>query len=200
MTLSIKKLLYTSSNKFLFEINFLFWFLLKLFFAIYYHINIFYIFVGFMAWSFWEYTYHCFIMHGLKNTIYYYKLHGYHHQFPNKISHIPIFQYIIVSIIIFLLSFIHPEMIFSYSIGHLCGLYCFEKMHYIIHNDKTKNKIYTQYHLYHHINPKMAFCFTTPCFDIICNTFPNDTFSYNLIALLPIPYIGFYGLQKINKI
>jgi hypothetical protein len=123
------KFLYTSSNIKLFYRNFLFWFLLKSFIASYYGINIYFVLCGFLCWSFWEYMYHRFAMHGLKNTIYYYKMHGFHHTYPNKPSHIPIFQYMIVSPVFFILSyFIHPAFVFSYSIGHLCGLYCFEKM------------------------------------------------------------------------
>ena len=197
-TLNIRKILYTSSDNVLFQVNFTFWFLIKLYFAFYYGIDIFYVITGFICWPFWEYTYHRFIMHGLKNTEYYYKLHGYHHQFPNKLSYIPVFQYILVSPLFFIVSYyLNASYVFSYSVGHLSGLYCFEKMHYIIHNDLDKNKIYTKYHLYHHKKPNTTFCFTTPCFDIICNTFPNDTFSYNIVALLPSPYIGFLGITKI---
>ena len=198
-SISFRKSLYTSSDKFVFQLNFLFWFFLKLYFAFYYGIDIFYIMYGFMCWPFWEYTYHRYIMHGLKNTKYYYKLHGYHHQFPNKLAHIPVFQYILVSPLFFAASYyINPSSVFSYSVGHLSGLYCFEQMHYIIHNDIKKTYIYTKYHLYHHHNPGLAFCFTTPCFDILFDTFPKDKFSYNLIALLPVPYIGFFGIKKYN--
>jgi hypothetical protein len=136
-------------------------------------------------------------MHGLKKTIYYYKMHGYHHTYPNKPSHIPIFQYIIVSPIFFILSYyINPSFIFSYSIGHLSGLFCFEKMHHSIHNDLKIEKIYSKYHMYHHKNSNKAFCFTSPCFDILCGTFPNNKFSYNIIGILPIPYISFYGVSE----
>jgi hypothetical protein len=196
-TINIRKILYTSSDKKLFQINFMFWFSIKLYFAIYYGIDIFYVMYGLLLWSFWEYTYHRYMMHGLKNTEYYHKLHGYHHQYPNKLSHIPVFQYILISPLFFIASYyLNPSAVFSYSVGHLSGLYCFEKIHYIIHSDLDKKYIYTKYHLCHHTNPTTAFCFTTPCFDIICNTFPNDKFSYNMIALLPIPYIGFYGVIK----
>jgi len=191
------KFLYTSSNIKLFYRNFLFWFLLKSFIASYYGINIYFVLCGFLCWSFWEYMYHRFAMHGLKNTIYYYKMHGFHHTYPNKPSHIPIFQYMIVSPVFFILSyFIHPAFVFSYSIGHLCGLYCFEKMHYYIHNDANIEQIYSKYHMYHHKNSNKAFCFTSPCFDILCGTFPKNHFSYNSIAILPIPYISFFGIKE----
>ena len=191
------KFLYTSSNMQLFHINFIFWFLLKLFFALYYGINLYFILYGFLFWSFWEYTYHRFAMHGLKNTIYYYKMHGYHHTYPNKPSHIPIFQYIIVSPVFFILSYyINPSIIFSYSIGHLSGLFCFEKMHHVIHNDLNTEQIYSKYHMYHHKNSNKAFCFTSPCFDILFGTFPYDKFSYNIIGILPVPYISFFGISE----
>ena len=191
------KFLYTSSNKNLFYTNFIFWYLLKLGFSLYYGINLYYILYGFLFWSFWEYAYHRFAMHGLKNTIYYYKMHGYHHNYPNKPSNIPIFQYIIVSPVFYILSYyINPSFIFSYSIGHLSGLFCFEKMHYYIHNDLNVEKIYSKYHMYHHKNSNKAFCFTSPCFDILCGTFPNDKFRYNIIGILPIPYISFFGIYE----
>jgi len=199
MDMDINKILYTSSNNYLFEINFVFWFFIKFCFALYYGINIMYVMYGFLCWSFWEYSYHRFIMHGLKNTKYYYTLHGYHHAYPNKLSHIPIFQYILVSPVFYIVSyFINPSIVFSYSIGHLLGLYCFEKMHYNIHSTRDENKIFIEYHLYHHLYPNKAFCFTSPCFDILCNTFPTNKFTYNIIALLPIPYIGFLGVNKIK--
>jgi len=194
---TIKYFMYTSNNIHLFYKNFIFWFLLKCFLSLYYGINLYFILYGFLFWSFWEYTYHRFAMHGLKNTIYYYKMHGYHHVYPNKASHIPIFQYIIVSPIFFILSYyVNPSFVYSYSIGHLSGLYCFEKMHYFIHNDLNMEKIYSKYHMYHHKNSNKAFCFTSPCFDILCGTFPHDKFTYNIIGILPIPYISFFGISE----
>ena len=193
----IKYIMYTSSNINLFHINFIFWFLLYCSFALYYGINIYFILYGFLFWSFWEYTYHRYAMHGLKNTIYYYKMHGYHHAYPQKPSSIPVFQYIIVSPIFFILSYyINPSFVFSYSIGHLSGLFCFEKMHYFIHNDLNVEQIYSKYHMYHHKNSNKAFCFTSPCFDILCGTFPYHNFSYNIIGILPIPYISFFGISE----
>jgi hypothetical protein len=195
------KFLYTSSDVNLFNRNFIFWFLLKSSFALYYGINLYFVLYGFLFWSFWEYMYHRFAMHGLKNTIYYYKMHGYHHTYPKKTSHIPIFQYIIVAPVFFILSFyINPVFVFSYSIGHLSGLYCFEKMHYFIHNDTNIEQIYSKYHMYHHKNSNKAFCFTSPCFDILCGTFPNNKFSYNIIGVLPIPYISFFGISEKQNI
>ena len=197
---SLKKIVYTSNNNFLFETNFACWFLLKLFLAGYYGFYLRYIMLGFMGWSFWEYTYHRFIMHGLKNTEYYFQLHGYHHKFPKKLSHIPIFQYILVSPVFFVAAYYgEPGAVFSYSVGHLSGLYCFEKMHWFIHQDENQTQIYTQYHQCHHTNPNVAFCFTTPCVDILCHTFPANKFSYGALALLPIPYVGFFGVRRLYQ-
>jgi hypothetical protein len=193
--LNLDKILYKSNNETLFKMNFAFWFSIKLFFAFYYGMNIFCLIYGLLGWSFWEYTYHRFIMHGLKNTKYYYRLHGFHHQYPNKPSHIPMIQYITVSSVIYTISYINASVVFSYSVGHLIGFYLFENMHYNIHNGTDKNKVYIKYHLYHHQQPDTSFCFTTPCFDIIFGTFPYKRFSYNVYAFLPIPYIGFYGVQ-----
>ena len=189
--------IFTSSNMQIFYINYSLWFLTSFFFSIYYQLNIYFVLCGFLFWSFWEYIYHRSIMHGLKNTIYYYKMHGHHHMYPSKPSYIPVFQYIIVFPMFFMSSYIiEPSFVFSYLLGHMCGLYCFESMHYFIHNDINKEKIYTKYHFYHHSHSQKAFCFTSPCFDILCGTFPNDIFNYNFIALLPIPYISFYGVSE----
>jgi hypothetical protein len=189
----INYILYTSSNTDLFNLNFYIWFLIKLTASIYYGFNMNYVIYGYMLWSFWEYAYHRFIMHGLKNTIYYHKLHGYHHLHPSKPSHIPIFQYIIVSPVFFMLSsYFNPSYVFSYAIGHLCGLYCFEKMHYLIHTDVNEVRIYTKYHLYHHKYSSLAYCFTTPCFDILCGTFP-DKFTYNLLYVFNFKYLIFFN-------
>lgn len=188
---------YTSSNTNIFYYNFSFWFVIKLMFSLYYGINFYLILTGFSCWSLWEYIYHRFAMHGLKNTAYYKKLHGNHHLNPLKTAHIPVFQYILVAPVFFISSyFMNASYVYSYSVGHLCGLYCFEIMHFVIHNDKNREKIYTKYHLYHHKYPHMAYCFTTPCFDIMFSTFPDNNFSYNILGMLPIPYISFYGIKE----
>ena len=193
---SISYLIFTSTNMQIFYINYFCWFALKFALSLYYGINLYFILYGFLLWSFWEYIYHRIAMHGLKDSIYYYKMHGHHHVYPSKPSHIPVFQYMIVSPLFFISSYyINPSLVFSYSVGHLFGLFCFEKMHSFIHNDINKEKIYTKYHLYHHSHSQKAFCFTSPCFDILCGTFPEDIFHYNFIALLPIPYISFYGVS-----
>jgi hypothetical protein len=179
--------------------NFLFWFFIHVYIANFYGIRPFYMAYGLLFWSFWEYLYHRYVMHGLHHTKYYYKLHGYHHKYPNNLSHIPIFQYILVCPFIYGASyFIDPSIVYSYAVGHLCGLYCFENMHCRIHKDYNKIHIYTKYHWHHHSYSNSAFCFTTPCFDIICGTFPETHFYYNAWALLPIPYIGFWGLTSKN--
>lgn len=190
-------IMYSSKSMNLFHINFISWFLLKSGLSFYYGINIYFIIYGFLCWSFWEYIYHRFAMHGLKHTVYYHKMHGYHHMYPSKPSHIPVFQYFLVSPVFFIASYyMNPSIVYSYSVGHLYGLYCFETMHKFIHNDTTMEQIYSKYHMHHHKNSNMAFCFTSPCFDILCGTFPSETFTYNYIALLPIPYIGFLGLSE----
>ena len=192
-----KHFLYTSSNTNSFHINLYFWLFLKTGLSLYYGFNIRYAICGYLFWSFWEYTYHRFIMHGLKDTVYYYKLHGYHHAHPMRPSHIPIFQYLLVSPTFFVAAYyMNPSIVYSYALGHLSGLYCFEQMHHFIHNDVKQEQIYTKYHLYHHRQSNTAFCFTTPCFDILCGTFPDKMFSYNFIAMLPIPYFSFYGLRE----
>jgi hypothetical protein len=193
---NVKYILYTSSNTQVFTFNFYAWFFIKLTLAVYYGFNVNYAIGGYIFWSFWEYTYHRIIMHGLKNTVYYNKLHGYHHLHPSKIAHIPVFQYILVSPVFYVSSYyINPSYVFSYAVGHLCGLYCFEMMHYVIHNNATKDQIYIKYHLYHHKYSNLAYCFTTPCFDILCGTFP-DKFTYNLLGILPIPYFSFLGIKE----
>ena len=193
---NIKYILNTSSNTQLFNFNFCVWFSIKFMFALYYGFNVSCAVSGYMVWSFWEYIYHRFVMHGLKNTVYYNKLHGYHHLHPSKVSHIPVFQYILVSPVFYIVSYyINPSYVFSYATGHLCGLYCFEQMHYLIHRDVNREKIYTKYHLYHHKYSNFAYCFTTPCFDILCGTFP-DNFTYNLLGILPIPYFGFLWIKE----
>ena len=142
--------LYTSSNNTSFQINLYFWFLLKLYISIRYGINMYMIFFGFSAWSFWEYTYHRFLMHGLKNTVYYHKLHGHHHLNPSKPAHVPIFQYLLVCPSYFIISyFVNPSYVFSYALGHMVGMYCFEKMHFFIHNDVNNTQISTKYNNYH---------------------------------------------------
>jgi hypothetical protein len=78
----------------------------------------------------------------------------------------------------------------------MIGLFSFENMHYFIHKNSSSNKVYIKYHMYHHnVSHKKAYCFTSPLFDIIFNTFPSDHFTYNWIAYIPIPYISFYGVN-----
>lgn len=192
---NIKYVLFETSNPELFQTNFYFWFLLKATMSIYYGFNIYFLFSGFSMWSFWEYIYHRALMHGMKNTTYYHELHGYHHLTPTRPAFIPVFQYMLVAPLFYVTSYcVNPSHVFSYSVGHMCGLYCFEKMHSIIHNDIKQEKIFTAYHMYHHKYSNCAFCFTTPCFDILCGTFPDKQFEYNWLGQLPIPYFSFYGI------
>uniref|UniRef100_A0A6C0JF54 Fatty acid hydroxylase domain-containing protein n=1 Tax=viral metagenome TaxID=1070528 RepID=A0A6C0JF54_9ZZZZ len=196
----VKYLLFSSDNSTLFYNNFNFWFLLKLYLSYYYGINIYLIFFGFSAWSFWEYAYHRFLMHGLKNTPYYQTLHGHHHLTPSKPAYIPVYQYLLICPSFFIVSYyVNPSYVFSYSVGHMYGLYCFEKIHTLMHNDAKNENIVTKYHNYHHKYGNIAYCFTSPAFDIFFNTFPNKHFSYNILALLPIPYFSFYGVIEKSK-
>jgi hypothetical protein len=200
----INKILFSSNNYNIFLYNYTFWLSIKLLFAIYNKFNIYTFFIGIFMWSFWEYIYHRFIMHALQNTEYYYKLHGFHHIYPNKSTHIPGFQYLLVSpIIITIAELTNKSYVYSYAVGHMIGLFSFENMHYYIHKNINSKEIFVKYHLCHHnISHKKAHCFTSPLFDILFNTFPNNKFEYNLYAYIPIPYFSFlYGVnEKINDI
>jgi hypothetical protein len=194
----IKKLLFSSSDYNIFLYNYTFWLFINTLFVISNGFNTYSFFIGLFMWSFWEYFYHRFILHFLENTEYYYKLHGYHHMYPDKSTHIPGFQYILVEFFIILISTLfNKSYVYSYSIGHMLGLFSFENMHYYIHKNKDSNQVFIKYHIYHHKNShKKAHCFTSPLFDIIFNTFPYNNFEYNLIAYLPIPYLSFnYGVS-----
>ena len=140
-------------------------------------------------------------MHGLQNTRFYKILHGYHHAHPDKPSHIPPFQYFLVAPIFFAGAyFLNPANVFSYSVGHTLGLGCFEFMHFKIHRvvPPHDEEAYVRYHMHHHrVSHKRANCFTSPFFDIVFGTFPSHHFTYNPVALLPIPYIAFYGVSQV---
>jgi hypothetical protein len=198
----IKKILFTSSNYNIFvTVNILF-------ISFYYSVLLqkfktFYFLLGIFCWSGWEYIYHRFIMHYTNTGKLYYFIHGHHHIYPNKNSiHIPLFQYFLILfpfyyLLQYIFRFNHNENI-SYTIGHLCSLFIFENTHKEIHQPywiTDKNASFRISHMYHHNKDKnKAYCFTSPLFDIIFGTFPNDVLSYNFIALLPIPFISYiYG-------
>jgi hypothetical protein len=193
-----KKLLFSSNSYNIFLYNYTFWLSIQILYVIYNGFNINSFIAGLFLWSFWEYFYHRFILHFLENTVYYYKLHGFHHIYPNKSTHIPGFQYLIVESFILLMTYIfNSKYVYSYSIGHMIGLFSFENMHYYIHKNSDSDVIYIKYHMYHHKKShKKAHCFTSPLFDILFNTFPYDKFYYNFFAFIPIPYLSFmYGVN-----
>ena len=200
----IKRILLTGNSNVLFLGNIGVWFSLYLFFAINYGWRWDSFLCGCMGWSFWEYMYHRFAMHGLERYERVYNiLHGYHHMYPKKALHIPIFQYFIVGGIIKIITmFIPVSLVLSYVVGHLLGLFCFESMHSMIHDSEMSKYIedqsFYQYHVSHHMQShKRAFCFTSPCFDILMGTFPERHFMYNGWALLPIPWVGFWlGVRR----
>jgi hypothetical protein len=68
MNIISKKLLYSSTNYNIFLCNYTFWLSIKLLFSILNGFNIYSFLLGILLWSFWEYIYHCFILHALKNT------------------------------------------------------------------------------------------------------------------------------------
>lgn len=201
----LKKILFSSNNYNIFLCNYIFWLGIQILFVIYNGFDVHFFSAGLFLWSFWKYFYHRFILHYLENTSYYYKLHGFHHMYPNKSTHIPGFQYIIVESFILIMAYIiNKKYVYSYSIGHMLGLFSFENIHYFIHKNSDSNIIYVKYHMHHHKKShKKAQCFTSPLFDILFNTFPYDNFDYNLLAYIPIPYLSFlYGVyekEKINK-
>ena len=207
-----KKILFTSSNYYLCVISNII-FILFYYFILLINFEFIYFILGLMCWSMWEYIYHRYLMHFTNSGKLYYLIHGHHHMYPDKKSiHLPLFQYFIVLIpfyvflkFIFLLN--HNQNI-NYTLGHLFALFFFENIHKEIHNPywiTDKNAGFRISHMYHHNkNKNKAFCFTSPLFDILFGTFPNEVLSYNFIALLPIPYLsyiyGTYSKPSIHKI
>lgn len=208
---TISKILFTSSNYYVFLFSNTS-FILFYIFVLLQEFRFLHFLLGVTAWSGWEYMYHRYMMHYTNTGKIYYYLHGHHHIYPNKNSiHIPLFQYIFVSFFIYgflkhIVLFTHNENI-SYTIGHLCSLFIFENTHREIHNPywvRDANAGFRISHMYHHNkNKNMAFCFTSPTFDILFGTFPDEVLSYNFIAYLPIPYFSYaYGTfpKKISNV
>jgi hypothetical protein len=162
--------------------------------------NLTYFLYGLCGWSGWEYIYHRYLMHYTNTGNFQYFLHGHHHSYPDKNSiHLPLFQYFLMLYPFYVVlqkvgGFNHNENI-NYTIGHLIALFIFENTHKEIHKPywiTDPNVGFRVSHMYHHKTDKnMAFCFTSPVFDILFNTFPHDKLSYNFIALLPLPIISY---------
>ena len=195
----IRKLLFTSSNYSVFLISNLS-FIAFYSFVLLQECQFYYFLSGTLCWSLWEYIYHRCIMHYTNTGKLYYFLHGHHHIYPDKHSiHIPLIQYfLMVYPIYFLLKCVfclNYNQNISYTIGHLYGLFFFENMHKEVHQpywNQDKDAGFRISHMYHHTkNKQKAFCFTSPVFDILFGTFPEDALSYNWFAFLPIPYFSY---------
>ena len=186
------KFLFTSSSYNIFFLSNSLFILFYSFFLLQ-QFKVFYFLMGSFLWTAWEYLYHrCFMHFSNKGKLYYF-LHGHHHMYPNKNSiHIPLIQYICISVpfyyfVKYVFQLPHNENI-NYTLGHLTSLFLFENIHKEIHQPYffLEDNGFKISHMYHHKKDKnKAYCFTSPLFDLLFNTFPHDVLTYNAFAFYP---------------
>lgn len=130
------------------------------------------ILMGFLLWTFVEYLFHRFVLHGdfenetIKELQEYF--HGLHHALPNVTLYLPLSYHVAIFLTIFILL---PLKI---GIGCYMGFITYEILHYALHHKNYSNKIFKylkKHHFYHHFKDNSKnFAVTLPIWDYIFST------------------------------
>ena len=161
---------------------------------------------GVVLFTWYEYISHRFILHFTHTGQLYHYLHGNHHLKPQGRSlHIPILYTTISNVFYFyLFAQLSYMAAFNAMTTYQFCYILFEHIHMEAHHPKwfLGNYTFRISHMYHHThNKNKGYAFTTPTWDIIFNTFPDDALSYNWFAYIPIPIFSFYfGTTSKNRI
>lgn len=163
--------------------------------------KVFYVYTP-ILWTFQEYIAHRFLLHNL-----FYRIHNKHHKNTQDTSKlfIPIFFTQLFALINFTIYYNIFEL--EYALINLSSnIYCyllFEYTHWFSHFSK-ENKYnilinLKNYHKIHHNRNNINYGFTSASWDIIFNTYYNDSYDWKKILLIiPYPIIPFI-LNKNSK-
>lgn len=162
------------------------------------------IFTGMILFTWYEYVSHRFILHHTNDGKLYHYLHGNHHLKPHGTSlHIPILYTTISSTFYFyMLSYFSYQAAWNALSAYQFCYLIFEHIHMEAHHPRwlTQEDTFRISHMYHHTrNKNKGYAFTTPTWDILYGTFPNDALAYNWFAYVPIPVLSFYFGTKKQK-
>lgn len=157
---------------------------------------------GVVLFNLLEYLYHRVVLHFTTQGIIYHYLHGNHHIKPNGRSlHTPMLFVFILNAIYYFSMRLYFNVNTSSNVGTgiTIGYIIFENIHKEAHHPYflSDKNIIRNYHMHHHTGSKFkAFSFSVPTWDIIFGTFPYEFATYNIIALVPIPFVSFLGVHK----
>ncbi len=141
------------------------------------------ILLGFLCWTFLEYTMHRFVFHLPINTPWAkrisYIIHGIHHRDPKDPLRLVAPPILSISIgIVFYLCFskIIPAAYFSeFALGFTLGYLSYDYLHWVLHHSRSKNKIIyylrRNHALHHHSKKPQRFGVSSPLWDFIFNTY-----------------------------
>ena len=148
------------------------------------------IFIGaFLFWTLFEYLFHRFINH-LDSFFpeseairkFDYAIHGIHHEFPRDTDRLimpPVPGTIIISVLFVLFWLPLQDYIFIFMPGFLMGYLTYAFIHYATHAYKPPKakwlKVLWKHHAIHHYkHPDKAFGVSTPIWDYVFRTMPED--------------------------
>jgi sterol desaturase/sphingolipid hydroxylase (fatty acid hydroxylase superfamily) len=151
-------------------------------------------FIGMIVWSFTEYTIHRFVFHfepkgnhpTLQRLIFLF--HGIHHvqpQIKTRLVMPPIVTIPLALIFYQLYSLIvgnllgAPQWVDALFGGFIVGYVCYDMIHYATHHLPMRwgiLKAIKRYHMLHHYKtPNERFGVSTPTWDVVFGTLPDDT-------------------------
>lgn len=146
--------------------------------------------IGWIVWTFAEYTMHRFIFHfhpkteGLKQT--FFVIHGVHHAQPlcktrlvmPPVMSIPLAVAFYGIFYLFVVLFLgRPLWFYPIFTGFLSGYIVYDLLHYSLHHGKSKSGYFAMcryQHMQHHGTcPSMRFGVTSPLWDYVFGTMPK---------------------------
>lgn len=147
--------------------------------------NLFYLIIGLLLFTLLEYIMHRFLYHSGENYLddknWQYKIHGVHHSYPKDKDRLamPLPLALLLSIGFFFLFYIVVgNYVYFFFPGFLLGYTTYLFIHYKIHTRKPPKNVFKNlwiHHLrHHHLHDDKAFGVSSPLWDYIFNTMPNN--------------------------
>ena len=138
--------------------------------------------LGILAWTFFEYVMHRYVLHFVNESKivqrFHYVTHGVHHEFPRdaqKLFMPPIAAAFIITFYFFLFKLTIGDYVYVFLPGFMMGYLLYTFMHYSMHRFKPPKMLkswWTHHALHHYKYPNKAFGVSSPLWDYVFRTLP----------------------------
>lgn len=142
-------------------------------------------FIGFFSWSLAEYLLHRFLYHKIEDATFnsgiQYLFHGIHHEYPNDKTRLvlPVIPSLVIASFFFGIFYLMMgKYVFVFYPGFLIGYCAYMTIHYSVHKVKPPKRFnfWWRFHNIHHFQQHdRAFGVTSPLWDIIFRTMPEQS-------------------------